>query len=947
MRARVTAILVARNGADYLPATLEALGQQYRHPDSVVFVDADSADASAALLAAAGPTQFVSAGSRSTFGSGVAKGLSILEPTTADNEWLWLLAHDNAPAPGALAALLNAVEIAPSVAVAGPKLMQWQQPDVIESFGESMTRYGRSIQLVTGELDQAQHDRREDLLAVASGGMLVRRRVFAELGGFDPGLPSIDAALDFCVRVRLAGHRVVTVPDAKVTTTGAPELFGRVAASRSTHARIARAAQLRRRLVYAPPVALPLHWLSLLPLAIMRSIVQIAAKRAWAVPGEIATAVRAAFDSSVVGARRNLARGRSLGWRAIAPLRVQPAQARELAANRSAASSSSAPVAGRLSEPETPRPGFFTAGGAWVVIVLAAIGVVANLRLLGESALTGGGLVPLSNTVAELWAHVGYGWHEAGAGFAGASDPFALVLAVLGTLTFWSPSTSIVVLYVLALPLAGLAAWACAARFSTRGWAPAVAAILWALAPPYLASLAGGQLGAVVAHLLLPWLLLAAVNAARSWSALGAAAILFAAVTASAPILAPALLLAWLAWMVVHPRAIYRLVGLPIPAAVLFLPLVLERAASGNWLALLADPGVPVLTTPASGWQLALGSAVPGLNGWSTFGASIGLPGAAAIIVVAVLLAPLAALALLALFLPGSRRSIPAMSLALLGFATAVLGAHIAVSHVGNTAAVIWTGSGLSLYWLGLTAAAILALEALGHAVPLPAMLAVAATTALAVPLLIAPFLGASTVTPNAGRLLPAFVTAEAQTNPDLGTIELVAQSDGSLRAALHRGSGTTLDEQSTTVSTSTTVTEEQQTVAALAGNLAAYSGYDVASAMQQQQVGFVVLADAEAGAATTVRTRAADALDSNPALIAIGETASGYLWRFDGLEVDESLISEANGGVVRTVDLAALALVFGIALLLAIPTGSRRRPVADRARDENPADTFEEDDNA
>ena len=41
------------------------------------------------------------------------------------------------------------------------------------------------------------------------------------------------------------------------------------------------------------------------------------------------------------------------------------------------------------------------------------------------------------------------------------------------------------------------------------------------------------------------------------------------------------------------------------------------------------------------------------------------------------------------------------------------------------------------------------------------------------------------------------------------------------------------------------------------------------------------------------------------------------------------------------------LALVFGIAVVVAIPTGTRRRPVAASASDENPADTFEEDDNA
>src|SRR5690606_719794 len=156
-------------------------------------------------------------------------------------------------------------------------------------------------------------------------------------------------------------------------------------------------------------------------------------------------------------------------------------------------------------------------------------GLLAFGRFVSAPALVGGGLVPLSDSVADLWSHVGYGWHDIGMGFLGAADPFAYVVACLGTLTFWAPSFSIVLLYLAALPLAALAAWWCAAEFSRRAWAPAVAAVAWALAPPFLASLTGGHLGAVIAHILLPTLVLAIVRAARSWAMAAVAALLFAA----------------------------------------------------------------------------------------------------------------------------------------------------------------------------------------------------------------------------------------------------------------------------------------------------------------------------------------------------------------------------------------------------------------------------------
>ena len=851
----------------------------------------------------AAPTHFVTA-RRAPFGAAVAEALS-----AADGDWLWLLDADNAPEPDALARLLGAVEIAPSVAIAGPKLMRWDQPDTIAAFGESITARGASMQLVTNELDQAQHDRGSDLMAVAAGGMLVRRTVFTALGGFDPGLPTVDAALDLCIRARLAGHRVIAVPAARVASDLRPPRFGAV-----------RGAQLHRRLVYAPPLAVPLHWLSLVPIALGRILWQLAAKRPGRVPGEISSALGTAFSPYIGGARRSLARTRSLGWAAIAPLRVQPGQARELAANRAA-------VAVGEAETVLARPGFFAAGGAWTVILLAAVGIAAFGSYLNATALAGGSLAPLSGDVGALWSN------------PATADPFSWVLAVLGSITFWSPTSSVVALYLLAIPLAGLAAWACAARFSTRGWAPAVAAVLWALAPPFLASLHGGHLGAAIAHLALPWLVLATVNAARSWSAAGAAALLFAVTVASAPVLGPVLLAGWLAFAVANPRSLYRTWVIPVAAAVLFAPVAIAQIARGSAIAILADPGVPSLFGAASGWQLALGAPAGGSSGWSAVTASLSLPSAATLLIVAALLAPLAALAVLSVFLPGSRRAIPLLAVSLLGFVTAVASAHLELSHVGATTTPIWPGSGLSLYWLGLVGAAVVALDALASAVVLPALLAVAGSVVLAVPLIAAPLLGTATVVETNGRMLPAFVTAQSRTQADVGTLELTAQADGSIAAVVHRGAGTPLDEQSTLGATS--VHQVDADLAAIAGNVAARSGFDIGPALEKAGISFVLVPEAQPGAAAATRTRAADALDSNELFVAIGETDFGYLWRYTGAA--EGLPAET----APPLQLIVFGLVFGAAAMLAIPTGTRRRPVAAATGDENPADTFEEDANA
>jgi len=929
MQPRVIAVLVARNGAQYLPRTLAALAAQTRRPDAVLLVDASSSDDSGALLASASPGGVVTTPGRSSFGGAVAYALQVAPPQAGENEWLWLLGHDNAADPSALSAMLGAVEVAPSVAIAGPKLMRWDERHVIASFGETVTAYGRSVDLVSGELDQAQHDLHSDLLAVAAGGMLVRRSVWTALGGFDPGLPSIDAALDFAVRARLAGHRVVGVPSARVASAGPPELFGRRSVSAGAQNRIRRSAQLHRRLVYALPLGVPLHWLTLVPLGILRSLVQLVAKRPGFVGGELAAAIGGAFDGTVPRARKALRRNRIMGWAAIGALRITPGELRERRSGQRAAEAASG-AAGR------ERPGFFAGGGAWVVLLAAVVGIVAFGQFSDAPAIAGGGLVPLSATVSELWSHVGYAWHDIGTGFWGASDPFSYVLAALGSLTFWSPSVSIVLLYLVAIPLSALTAWWCAARFSTRAWAPAVAAIAWAVAPPLLAALSGGHPGAIIAHLLLPTLVLTVVNAARSWSMAGIAAILFAVVAASAPIIVPALLIAVIGWAAANPRGVVRVIGIPIPAAVLFAPLVFDQFRRGTPLALFAEPGVALRAATPAVHELVVGSPVAGLNGWDTFLLSLGLPAEAAPIVVIVLLAPLGILALLSPLLPGAMRGIPAMVLGLLGFITAVACLHLQVTLVGSTASSVWPGAALSLYWLGLVGALAISLDGMRKAATIPALVAAVFLVALAVPSFVSSASGSMAVAASNGRMLPAFASAEAGSDPSLGTLQLTAEPDGGMAVTVQRGLGTTLDQQSTLESTDTTVSPEDERLAVLAGNLASRSGFDVAAELDSLQIAFVLVPH-NPDASESSRQRIADALDSNRALTPIGDTSTGALWHYEALGAGTAPTGPGPlGTTTGIVVLAAQGLAFLLALLLAIPTTRRRRVRSARASAED-----------
>jgi hypothetical protein len=572
------------------------------------------------------------------------------------------------------------------------------------------------------------------------------------------------------------------------------------------------------------------------------------------------------------------------------------------------------------------------------------VGIIVFGRLLGASAVAGGALLPLSKTVGELWANVGFAAHAAGSA-ASASDPFAAVLAVLGSLTFWAPSFSIVLLYLVALPLTALGAWWCAARISSRAWPPAIAAVLWALAPPLLSSMEAGQLGAVLAHVLLPWLVLAAIGAARSWSASAAAALLFAAIAASSPSLVPALVVLLLVWIAINPSRVVRLVGILIPAAALFAPLVYAQVLRGSPLAVFADPVLPWAHGVANPAELAIGSTDSAFAGWSDLSGLLG-SGLSGPLIYAILLAPLLLLALAAAFLPGSSRGIPALVIAALGFATAVAATHLELTTAGVDPVSVWPGSGLSLMWLGLVGAAVVSLDAFGRGVALPALV-VTLTAVIAVsPLLVAPLAGTAAVAPTAGTVLPAYVVAEAASRPNIGTLVLTPQRDGSLAATVQRGSGNSLDGLSTLAETSRSLGASEKSLLTLAGNLASRSGLDATSLLRSDRIGFILLADSGSGDAASVHERAQDALGGNGNLVSVGTTTVGLLWQYPALPETGLRGGNPDGGATRDWILGGLAAIFLITVLLAIPLrGTRRR--SSIAIDDAERATLGEDDDA
>ncbi|MDQ3450525.1 MAG: glycosyltransferase family 2 protein, partial [Actinomycetota bacterium] len=223
----VVAVVVAHNGARWAADLGAALADQTRAPDRVVVVDTGSRDDTAEDLRAAFPAAgLVTLDRRTSFGSAIAKGATAGwagipgaygSDQASHASWLWVLHDDCAPAPDALEELLAAAAEDGRIGIVGPKVRDFTDRRHLLEVGLTIARSGRrETGLEPREEDQGQHDDLGSVLAVGSAGMLVRRDVWDQLGGFDPNLPLFRDDVDLGWRANLAGHRVAVAPRAVV-----------------------------------------------------------------------------------------------------------------------------------------------------------------------------------------------------------------------------------------------------------------------------------------------------------------------------------------------------------------------------------------------------------------------------------------------------------------------------------------------------------------------------------------------------------------------------------------------------------------------------------------------------------------------------------------------------------------------------------------------------------
>ncbi|MEU6344887.1 glycosyltransferase family 2 protein [Streptomyces sp. NPDC046977] len=930
----VTAVLVAHDGARWLPNALAGLVSQDRPVQDVIAADTGSADDSARLLAESlGDHRVLHLARRSGFGAAVEECVRAAPPMTAEElpylqrrsgwdpasrtwddgaydepeqphgepvHWLWLLHDDCEPAPDALHGLLKVADSAPSAGVIGPKLRSWYDRRQLLEVGVTIARSGRRwTGLERREQDQGQHDQVRPVLSVSSAGMLVRRDVWEELGGFDRRLPLMRDDVDFCWRAQSAGHTVLIAPDAVMRHAEAASRERRPVdcAGRSAvdpH-RVDKAGAVYTLLANTRGALLPYVFARLVLGTVLRTLAYLVGKVPKQAVDEITGLMSVLLrPGRVLAARRRRSRP-AVEAAELRPLFPSPgatvrATVEQVVSNISGRAEADATSAGRHGGLDSgpsggdddseyleieqfallkriarqPAPVLFA--------VLLLFSLIACRQLLGGGALSGGALLPAPDRAGDLWGSYLGAWHAFGTGSTASAPPYLAIVAVMSNVLFGSTGLALTVLLVASVPLAGLSAYFASRPLVESRLLRAWAAVAYAFLPAATGALAGGRLGTAVLAIVLPLMARAAVSAAGlrlsrdavdrgvrpGWRAAWAFALLLTLTTAFTPVTWPIALV--LIGVAVALRLVRGQGHLVVPlamraVAILGAPMVVLAPWSLDLLTepkrFLFEAGLPYGPRAASATDLVL--------------VNPGGPGAAGgLLLAGIVLAALAAL------LRGERRLsiISAWAAALTGLVFAV---------AANNSA--WAGPATLVYGLALLAAAAvgaenaqerLAASGFGWRQPAAALVALAAVLA---PLSAAVgWMAGGADGPLERRdptQVPAFVAEEGSTRDQARTLVL-SGTPARVSYALVRGAGARLGDAEIAASAGGDTRLDK-----IVSNLVAGSGADQATQLGGYAVRYVLV---QQGAPREMSRT----LDSTPGLSRLSQADGSALWRVD-----------------------------------------------------------------
>jgi GT2 family glycosyltransferase len=154
------------------------------------------------------------------------------------------------------------------VGVTGPKIYFYNPNDQIWfAGGEVFLARGVSRHIGIRERDTGQFEDQRDVDYITGCALMASREVFEAIGDLDPSYVAYYEDVDFCMRARLAGFRIVYVPGGKVWHKISASTGGQMSRRKITR-------KLKSTWKFFGRYARPWHWLTI-PFFFLADVIRI------------------------------------------------------------------------------------------------------------------------------------------------------------------------------------------------------------------------------------------------------------------------------------------------------------------------------------------------------------------------------------------------------------------------------------------------------------------------------------------------------------------------------------------------------------------------------------------------------------------------------------------------------------------------------------------------
>ncbi|MFN2614819.1 MAG: glycosyltransferase [Actinomycetota bacterium] len=516
----VLVLLVVSDAAEWLPSTIAGIKAQEHDRIELIAVDNASTDGSQnMLLKSFGAENVITLERRVGYGRALAVALRV----AADRELVAdaiLLVHDDAELqPRAITAMLDALARA-DAGIVGAKLVEWNDPSMLQDIGQTSDRYGRAVPRVErGELDQGQHDGIHDVLYATSAAMMIAREVIENVGLFDLRFVALRDDFDLCWRARLAGYRTLITTDAVARHASASTRAQRpgpvTARMRYFSERNMIASLIKNygalRLAYTLPITVVISLLNTVlffATGRRRAALQTLEALQWNI-AHLPSTLRARFKAQHTRRARDADITRYMHHGATR-LRAQFERAMEA-------------VVGDIAEgddedgakpPPTVLQRLRAHPTVTAILIALIVGIAGARTLFFKGQLAGADLAPFPTHAGSFFAGFFSGWRGAAHGGAAPATPGLVLLGILSFLSLGSTWLAQRVL-LLGLPVLGsYLAYRLARALGLGAGARRLIAIAYLVSPIMLAAFGAGRPGDLVLLTAAPGLVLSLLRIA-------------------------------------------------------------------------------------------------------------------------------------------------------------------------------------------------------------------------------------------------------------------------------------------------------------------------------------------------------------------------------------------------------------------------------------------------